>query len=67
MHAMILIMRFNVFEAGDTFHHLTSGTAMGTPSAVTCAALYYGFYDITKLMAKYTRHFVYYYSWQEVH
>ena len=49
MYAMTLIMRFDVFEAGDTFHHLTSGTAIGTPSAVTYATLYYGFYEITKI------------------
>ena len=60
MHAMTLIMRFNLFEAGDTFHRQTLGTATGTPSAVTHATLYYGFHEISKLMAKYMRHFVYY-------
>ena len=34
MHTMTLIVRFNVFEAGDNFHHQTSGTAMVTP--ITC-------------------------------
>ena len=66
MHAMTLIMRFKVFEACGTFHHQTSGTAMRTPSAVTCATLQYdyGFHEITKLMTKYMheRHLVYY-SW----
>ena len=57
MHAMILIMRFNVFETGDTFHHQTSGTAMGRPSTVTYATLYYDFHEITKLMAKYMETF----------
>ena len=35
MHAMTLVMRFNVFESGDTFHRQTSVTAMGGPNAVT--------------------------------
>ena len=52
MQAMILIERFNVFEAGDTFHHQISGTAMGTPSVVTYATFCYGFHENTKLIVK---------------
>ena len=40
MHATTLIMSFNMFAAGDTFHHRISGTAMSTPSAVTYATLF---------------------------
>ena len=56
MQAMILIERFNVFEAGDTFHSKISGTAMSTPSlgpdAFTYATLYNSFHEIIKLMVK---------------
>ena len=50
MHAVTLMMRFNVFEDGDALHHQISGTVMGTPSVITYATLYYGFHEITKLM-----------------
>ena len=50
-----------MFEAGDTFHHQTSGTAMATtPSTLTYTTVYYDFRGIIKLLVKHARHFVHY-------
>ena len=60
LDAMKLIMSYNVFEAGDTFHQQISGTAMGTPCACTYATIYYAYHEITKLLRKYKRHLLFY-------
>jgi hypothetical protein len=47
------IMKNNIFQFGDTFWRQTSGTAMGTSTAVNYAVLYVALLKIKTLLKKY--------------
>jgi hypothetical protein len=47
------IMKNNIFQFGDTFWRQTSGTAMGTSTAVNYAVLYVALLEIKTLLTKY--------------
>ena len=50
--AAALVMRWNLFEYGDTFFFHLTGTAMGTPSACLWAIIYYYWHKKHVLLPK---------------
>ena len=55
MQAATLIMRWNIFEFGDTFFKQLLGTAMGTPVAVIWAMIYFWWHEKHRLIPKHGR------------
>jgi hypothetical protein len=48
-----LVMTYNVFQFGDTYWLQQTGTAMGTPVAVTLATIYFAYHEETSYLKKY--------------
>jgi hypothetical protein len=59
MESLTEIMKNNIFQFGDTYWRQTSGTAMGTSTAVNYAVLYVGLLEITKLLPKFPHNLLY--------
>ena len=60
MLALQLVMKNNLFEFGKDLIKQLDGTAMGTPAACNYATIYYAVHEISKLLAKYARHLLFY-------
>lgn len=58
--AMVLVMRNNIFEWGDSCFLQLTGTAMGTSAAVMWATIYYATHEINVILPKYRGQLLYF-------
>ena len=58
--AMVLVMKSNLFQWGDTYFLQLLGTAMGTSAACMWATIYFAVHENTTLLPKYQRNLLVY-------